>query len=503
MKKIKTILFILLILTIFSYNLLAETAKISIGKDKFDMNFPQDDWLNLTLMGTKIGYAHIYMDKSKYEGQDAIRIRSGMNMILKRSGLGIELKRVKIAYFDLDFTPLYFVTNSNETGADKKVEGKIEDNVVTIKTTLSGQTTELQKEIPEDVVFEEMLSYIAIQKGLKVGNEWSVDVFNLELLQPVKTDVKVLRKDIFEYNGENIPVYVLSYTLDLMGGLTSNEWISEDGATYKMETDMMGMKMQLTKSNMSEALGEVGELDVIITTKIFPEGIKLYEGVDYFKAVVDLGEDGDIRKTIMQNNRQKLTVDNDQTSGILEVKKLNIKEEDTKVLPYDESDYAEFLKSTIYVQADAPSIVKKSQEIVGSEKNSWKAAKVICKWVYESIRDKNLKTGFGSAKQTLETLEGDCTEHTVLFVALARAVGIPSRICAGIVYNNDAFYYHFWPEVYVGKWIHMEPTLGQMEADATHIQLFGGKLESESVLEYGEGVMRTLNRLRIKTLEIH
>ena len=111
---------------------------------------------------------------------------------------------------------------------------------------------------------------------------------------------------------------------------------------------------------------------------------------------------------------------------------------------------------------------------------------LICKWVYDKIWNKNLKVGFGTAKQTLASLEGDCTEHTVLFIALARAVGIPSRICAGLVYQRDAFYYHFWPEVYVGKWVSMEPTLGQIQADATHIQLAGGKLESESALEFGE-----------------
>ena len=501
MIKQRTVLFVLLILSIFNYNLFAETVKISVGKDKFDMKLPQDDWLNLTLMGTKIGYAHIYMDKSKYEGKDAIRIRSEMSMTLKRVGLEIELYRIKIAYFDLNLSPLYFVTNSNETGEDKKIEGKIENDVVIIKTTLSGQTTEAQKTIPDNVVFEELLSCIAIQRGLKIGDEWTVDVFSLELLIPIKTHVKVVRKEDFDYNGSQIPVYVLSYTLDLMGGLTSKEWIAEGGATYKMETDMMGIKMELQKTDMTEALGEVGEVDVITSTKIFLEGDQPRESIDYFKALVDLGEEGDLSQAIMQNNRQKLTVNPKKTSGILEVKTLNIDEKYAKSLPLDEPEIAEFLKPTVYVQADAPSIVQNARAIIGSEKNSWKAAQLLCGWVYNSIKDKNLKIGFGSAKQTLETLEGDCTEHTVLFVALARAAGIPSRICAGLVYNNDAFYYHFWPEVYVGKWVQMEPTLGQMEADATHIQLSGGTLESESVLEYGEGVMRTLNRLRIREIE--
>ena len=44
----------------------------------------------------------------------------------------------------------------------------------------------------------------------------------------------------------------------------------------------------------------------------------------------------------------------------------------------------------------------------------------------------------------------------------------------------------------------MDPTLGQLLADATHIQLAGSGLESDSMIEFGEGVLRTLNQLHIE-----
>ena len=109
--------------------------------------------------------------------------------------------------------------------------------------------------------------------------------------------------------------------------------------------------------------------------------------------------------------------------------------------------------------------------------------------------------GFGSSLTALESLSGDCTEHTVLFIALARAAGIPARICSGVTFAKDAFYYHFWPEVYVGTWVQMDPTLGQNIADATHIQLGGSTVESDNLMEYAEGVFRTLNQLEIAIVE--
>ena len=172
-------------------------------------------------------------------------------------------------------------------------------------------------------------------------------------------------------------------------------------------------------------------------------------------------------------------------------------------LPLEESqsELAQFLKSSVYIQAEHPAIRAKAVQILDGETNSWAAAATLCQWVHANISDKNLQTGFGSSLQTLESLEGDCTEHTVLFIALARSVGIPARVCAGIVFQRDAFYYHFWPEVYTGEWIAMEPTLGQLQADANHIQLAGSALESDSMLEFGEGVLRTLNQLEIEVIE--
>ena len=110
--------------------------------------------------------------------------------------------------------------------------------------------------------------------------------------------------------------------------------------------------------------------------------------------------------------------------------------------------------------------------------------------------------GFGSSLTALESLSGDCTEHTVLFIALARAAGIPARICSGIAFaQQDAFYYHFWAEVYVGRWVQMDPTWGQTIADANHIQLDGSTLESDTLLEFAEDVLRTLNQLEIAVVE--
>jgi len=55
--------------------------------------------------------------------------------------------------------------------------------------------------------------------------------------------------------------------------------------------------------------------------------------------------------------------------------------------------------------------------------------------------------------------------------ALLRASGIPCRVVGGIVYSEyfGGFLYHVWCEAFLGEWIDIDPTFGQMPADATHI----------------------------------
>jgi len=103
-----------------------------------------------------------------------------------------------------------------------------------------------------------------------------------------------------------------------------------------------------------------------------------------------------------------------------------------------------------------------------------------------------------SALEVLDTGKGDCNEHTVLFAALGRAAGVPTRIAIGIVWSEQlrSFYYHAWPEVYVGRWIWMDPTFGQPIADATHIKLLSGDIDKWTQL------LPYLGQLSVEVLEI-
>ncbi len=95
-------------------------------------------------------------------------------------------------------------------------------------------------------------------------------------------------------------------------------------------------------------------------------------------------------------------------------------------------------------------------------------------WVYENL-DKEPTAGVRTAAQLLESRRGDADEHLVVFLALARAAGLSARPVAGLVHIDGRFYYHAWPEVSLGGWVPVDPTLGQFPADAGHIRLAPGR----------------------------
>ena len=149
------------------------------------------------------------------------------------------------------------------------------------------------------------------------------------------------------------------------------------------------------------------------------------------------------------------------------------------------------------MQVNHPTIQALRDEILADPGLTWEQAQAVYEWVWLNI-DKKPVLSFPSALDVAKTREGDCNEHTVLFTAIARSAGIPTRMAIGVVWSNelDGFYYHAWPEVFTDHWIPMDPTLGQPIADATHIKFLEGNMDSWPKL------MTYLGQVEIDVLEI-
>jgi transglutaminase-like putative cysteine protease len=155
----------------------------------------------------------------------------------------------------------------------------------------------------------------------------------------------------------------------------------------------------------------------------------------------------------------------------------------------------EALSSTPFIQSDHPDIQRQARDIIAGIEDPLEQVKKISAWVYQELR-KQPVVSIPSALDVLRERVGDCNEHSVLFTALVRAIGIPARLQAGIVYQEGKFFYHAWAQVYLGSWISVDPTLNQIPADATHIRLVEGDLDKQLDL------VKVVGRLKVEVLEV-
>src|SRR5262249_4652077 len=109
---------------------------------------------------------------------------------------------------------------------------------------------------------------------------------------------------------------------------------------------------------------------------------------------------------------------------------------------------AQYLAAEAFIESDAPEIRAEAETAVRDIVGDRARAERLTRYV-NALLDKKPTISLPSAREVLRTKVGDCNEHTALYVAMARAIGIPSRIAVGLVFIHGAFYYHAWPEVYV------------------------------------------------------
>ncbi len=145
-----------------------------------------------------------------------------------------------------------------------------------------------------------------------------------------------------------------------------------------------------------------------------------------------------------------------------------------------------------------PRIVALAHEITAGRTGAGERAASLVSWLDANVR--KVAVDSFSALDVLDTREAECQGHSYLYTALARAQAIPTRVVNGLVYSQavHGFAYHTWVESLLdGDWVPLDPTFGQLYADATHVRL----LEGEAAADLAP-LTQLLGVLRAQVLEL-
>jgi hypothetical protein len=449
--------------------------RINFRSHMFD-EFFKEQWMGAYLNGEKIGYTY----RKVTESTDGYTIIYKLNVRLKMIGAEKNIETYINADTDKLFRLLSFTFNL-KSDVDMVVSGRVDGKTLLLSIDEGGMKSKQAIELKEPPYLNLSVIPNILKRGLVTGNKIYMPVIEPTDLGQGYMEVEVVKKDSIMSMGKRQDVYKLKGSFR---GIETFTWLTDKGEVLREESPLGLIFIKETEDDAIQP-GKPS-IDLIAQTAI-PFNLKLPDDTKYLKVKisgVDLG------KLQINGGRQTLRGD------ILEIKKEAIDSMPSFIKGGKGVFSDEYLKDTMFIQSKDPKIVSLSKNIIGKERDLLRRTRLIYEWVYKNIK-KVPKISLPLATEVLKTKQGDCNEHTTLFVALARAAGIPSRIAVGITYKDGSFYYHAWPEVYMNKWIAVDPTLGQFPADASHIRLLTGDIDKQLQL------LSIIGKLKLKGIEYY
>jgi hypothetical protein len=333
-----------------------------------------------------------------------------------------------------------------------------------------------------------------VAANLRPGVTYRADLLDPMSFKSSRARVTLVGREMIDVGDEKLDAdrILIEYQ-----GIETIAWVVESGEVVKVDTGM-GLSMVREPREMAEDMtqssrpGRRGSADMA-QFAVVPSGKVLPDSADVAEMTVRI--DGvSLRGMTVEDSSQRVT---DRSTGTLEI--VSRVPASSRIRPYPMGRLNRSMKRLtepeMLIESDDPEMVARAESIVAGSTDSWQAALAIYDWVNRSV-EKDIVFSVPSALEVLHNLRGDCNEHTTLFVGLARAAGIPSRIQLGLVYSQGGFYYHAWPEVYVGEWVRMDPTLGQPVADGTHIMFVEG-----GIGQWSE-ILPLVGSIRIEVLDV-
>ncbi|MFH0824911.1 MAG: transglutaminase-like domain-containing protein [Pseudomonadota bacterium] len=445
----------------------------SFGETSSPIRFSEaeaDDWFVIRIRGAYSGFGR----SRQYRTGDGWTLRDDLNLSLNIQG---QLKPVKIesaADVDGEFRLKSFklrissgIVSFDQTG---RMDGR--DLVLDVPKAQGGGVRRMK--LFEAPRMSRSLGLPVPLTGLQVGDEMKFPVF--DPFEGAKSDaiIKVVQKADMEVSGRKTEAWLVKA---LFRNADVGMWVDKEGRLLKGRLPLDITVIRSDKDEIARLVSGPKNLpDIVMLSNVSTDRpIPNPRNLTKLKLAVTRGGNLDIAEDTFRQKSSDLKV-------------VVTKEQLPKasyVLPCKDAKVAQFLVSSRFIVSDHTEVIDKAKEIVGNEKDPVKAAQLINEWVYKNLKKVPVPT-VPDALTVLRTRHGDCNEHAVLAVALARAVGLPARMALGLVYQDDGFYYHAWVTYWSGTdWFTGDPLMNQLPVDASHVTLLYGDVEKHlNVISY-------------------
>ncbi len=443
---------------------------------------------------------------------DGFELEDLMNLELPALGqTGLAVARTRVKLSPALVMESFSFTLDSEVGRFQASGTLGSDTTLHVTILSAGSEQNLSFKLAQPPIMSNVVPIRVAMGGLlEVGETVRLPVFDPTSLSMRTVEVHVLEHDtLFVVDSaqlnpasgrwapasyDSVPAWRIA---EVFGGIRVESWVDEDGRILRASSPL-GFAMEKTEYELSRQAQEDARLvpssplddDVILSTAVQSnvdfEDVEVFDELRFRLTGVDLAGfqlDGG-RQTLLGDT---LLIRREQWDAL----------DPGYNLPYRFMDLRESLEPEPLIQSDDERIIRRARELT-ARRTQWtqdpkEVARQLTTSVYNML-EKSITFSVPNAVQVLETLRGDCNEHTVLYVAMARALGLPARTAVGLVYVNGAFFYHAWPEVWLDEWVAVDPTFGQYPADASHIRFVIGGLAQQ--IE----ILRLIGNLEIEVI---
>jgi len=355
--------------------------------------------------------------------------------------------------------------------------------------TAAGTRTEV-RELAEPPALMLSLGRRLASEGLTAGTRKQWMIFDPATLKNSPVVVEIGAREVVVAGGRPLPAFKVQMQFS---GLATTAWITDTGEIVREESPMGLITVRESQDEATAlAVNRAMQVDMLAASAVVPamsRNVRIDDARNVLRLRLRL-DGADLSSADLQGVGQSID------GSVVEL----VDPRTLRAGPAD-ADLARYLAPEPFIESDAPEIRAEAERMVGSLTGARARAQRLTREV-NSLLEKKPTISLPSALEVLRTKVGDCNEHTALFVALARSIGIPARINAGLVYVHGAFYYHAWPEVYLdegggrGLWLPVDPTLNQFPADATHLRLARGGLDKQTA------ILPMIGRLTMRVLDV-
>ena len=436
----------------------------------------------------KVGWSTLDLKLGKHDGKEALLISEEMVFEVKRGGgEGVKMRTVSSTAFGLEGqgTILHMKEETDESGRKSTRTGVLKNDkfIVTMTNATKERSLAPPKKTLQSIRDLETWLTSVPKQGAKFES------FSVTLDDPdinTKETYTFKEKKTLLLAGIKSDVYHV--TNESKGALADMELRPD---TTPIKTNLGGVLVQRLEPEEAAKKLVAVEVDLLSMASIAVDR-KITEPTSIEKLTLEVTGLG--KYPLPQTHRQLLKPGKEKDTWLLEVRRDHRPE---KAGPLTDAQRKEMSEATPKVQSDEKKVIELAKQIVGEEKDVHKKAALIRKWVYRKLR----KTYDANATTTLEVLKnmaGDCTEHSLLFVSLARAAGIPAREVGGVGYaeaDKPLFGWHAWAEYHDGHhWVSTDPTWNQERCDATHVKFS----DSEDDMTW----VNVLGKVKFKVVQI-